>query len=438
MKPDDLTPPPSQGWLNRNIIGMSLTSLFSDASHEMATSILPFFIVFAVGGNPAIVGLVEGASDGASSLVKSYSGYYSDKSGKRTPVMYLGYLLTGILIPAIGFATSWWQVLVLRVGAWMGRGSRGPPRDALMVDSIPAGSVGKAFGFERTFDTVGAVIGPAIALMLIPYLPYSQIFFVSFIPGIVCIVVVLSMVRDRPPRVKSAGPAKGVGPNSFLSSISVLPRRFKFFLVSVGLFGIANFSNVIFTLRAEQVLQPSLGIPGASQLAVLLYLLLNVVYALGSFPAGYLADRISKRNLLAAGYSIFALACIASIFESPGYPILIAIFVLAGLQTAIVDTVERAFAAEMLGQSQRGTGFGVLQTVNGIGDFVSSSMIGVLWTLLTPGIGFATVASLALIASLVLFVVLRDNKPVINRTRGQNSISARMQGSSPGGNKLRT
>ncbi|MDV3277109.1 MAG: MFS transporter [Nitrososphaerales archaeon] len=424
MKPSDLAPSPSQGWLNRNVIGMSLTSLFSDTSHEMATSILPLFIVFAVGGNPAIVGLVEGASDGASSLVKSYSGYYSDKSGKRTPIMYLGYLLTGILIPAIGFAVSWLQVLVLRVGAWTGRGARGPPRDALMVDSVPADSVGKAFGFERTFDTVGAVIGPAIALLLIPYLPYSQIFFVSFVPGVVCIAVVLGMVRDRPPGVKRTGRDRGGESISFLSSVRILPREFRLLLVSVGLFGIANFSNVIFTLRAEQVLQPSLGISAASQLAVLLYLLLNVIYALGSFPAGYLADRISKRNLLAVGYSVFAFACIASIFESPGYPILITIFVLAGLQTAIVDTVEKAFAAEMLGQSQRGTGYGVLQTVNGIGDFVSSVMIGVLWTVLTPGIGFATVASLALIATLVLLVVLRDTKPAINRAGGQASLYA--------------
>src|SRR5438552_2097690 len=140
-------------WLNRNVLGMSLTSLFSDMSHEMATSILPSFIIM-VGGDPAIVGLIEGASDGSSSLVKTYTGYYSDKMGRRTPIMRLGYLLTGVLIPAIGFATSWAQVLVLRVGGWMGRGSRGPPRDALLVDSVPPGTSGKAFGFERTFDTM--------------------------------------------------------------------------------------------------------------------------------------------------------------------------------------------------------------------------------------------------------------------------------------------
>jgi len=377
----------------------------------MATSVLPFFVIFVLGGNAAIVGLIEGASDGASSLVKSYTGYYSDKTGKRTLIMYVGYFLTTTLIPAIGFATSWFQVFFLRVGAWVGRGARGPPRDALLVDSIPPGNTGKAFGFERTFDTMGAVVGPLIALLLIPYLPYSKIFFVSAIPGVVCFAVVVNLVRD----VKKTKTNGSVGKSeleqkarTFFSSIAILPRRFKIYLLSVGLFGIANFSNVIFTLRAEQVLQPSLGETQASQFAVLLYLVLNIVYAAGSFPSGYFADRISKKNLLALGYLVFTLACVSSIYETPNILILVTIFVLAGLQTAIVDTVERAYASELiLDSSLRGTGFGVLQTVNGIGDFVSSTMIGVLWTLLSPALGFAFVAFLAGIASVVLLVAMR-------------------------------
>ncbi len=396
----------SHSWLNRNVIGMGLSSLFSDMSHEMATAILPFFIMFAVGGNAAIVGLVEGASDGSSSLTKSYSGYYSDKLGKRTPIMYLGYVLTGALIPAIGFATSWIQVLLLRVGAWMGRGARGPPRDALMVESVPAGTVGKAFGFQNALDTIGAVIGPAIALLLIPYLSLSRIFFVSFIPGIICVIVAVTFVKDRS--------ARGIRTKdlehktrSFVSSVRILPRRFKLFLASVGLFGVANFSNVIFTLRAEQVMQPSLGISRASQIAVMLYLVLNVVYALASYPAGHLADRIPKRILLAFGYFVFALACVASIFETVQYWILLTIFILAGLQTAIVDTVERTYASDLIPEpTVRGTGFGVLQTVNGVGDFISSSMIGILWAFLSPAIGFAAVASVAILAVVLLLSIL--------------------------------
>ncbi|MFI5449968.1 MAG: MFS transporter [Candidatus Bathyarchaeia archaeon] len=404
-KKRDETEPHS--WLNRNVIGMGLSSLFSDMSHEMATAILPFFIMFVVGGNAAIVGLVEGASDGSSSLTKSYSGYYSDKSGKRTPIMYLGYVLTGVLIPAIGFATTWIQVLLLRVGAWMGRGARGPPRDALLVDSIPSGTVGKAFGFQSALDTIGAIIGPAIALLLIPYLSLSRIFFISFIPGIVCVIVVATLVKDRSARgILTRNSGLEHKTRSFVSSVKILPRGFKLFLASVGLFGVANFSNVIFTLRAEQVMQSSLGIGRASQIAVLLYLVLNIVYALGSFPAGHFADKLSKRNLLGFGYFVFALACIASIFESSNFLILLTIFILAGLQTAVVDTVERAYASELITETTlRGTGFGVLQTVNGVGDFVSSTMIGVLWVLLSPSLGFAVVAFIAIVALALLLTL---------------------------------
>jgi len=400
----------TSSWPNRNVIGMALTSLFSDMSYEMANAILPFFIMFVVGGNPAIVGLVEGASNGSSSLVKSYAGYYSDKSGRRTPIMYLGYLLTTVLIPAIGFATAWFQVLFLRVGAWMGRGARGPPRDALLVDSVPSNAVGKAFGFQSTLDTVGAIVGPAIALVLIPYMPFSNIFFVSFIPGVVCFVIVVTLVKEKSKHAVSKNSGLNERAHSFFASIKILPGRFRIFLLSAGLFGIANFSNVIFTLRAEQVLQPSFGVSSASQFAVLLYLVLNVFYALGSFPAGHFADKISKRKVLAFGYFVFALACIASIFETPNFLILVTIFILAGLQTAIVDTVERAYASELITEpTLRGTGFGVLQTVNGVGDFVSSIMIGVLWVLLSPPFGFAVVAFIAIVA-LALLLVLNPSR----------------------------
>jgi MFS family permease len=384
---------------------MGLTSLFADMNYEMANAILPFFIMFAAGGNAAVVGLIEGISDGTSSFVKSYSGYHSDISGKRTPIMYVGYSLTTFLITIIGFTRAWIQVLFLRVGAWVGKGARGPPRDALMVDSTTLSTIGKAFGLQSALDTTGAIIGPAIALLLIPYLPFSKIFFISMLPGIACMIVLVGLVREIPRRNTTDDSKSGQRSRSFSSSIKTLPIGFKRFLGSAGLFGIANFSNLIFSLRAEQVLQPSLGIKGASQLAVLLYLILNVVYAASSFPVGYLADKVSKRYLLASGYLVFALACVASIFETPHLLILLTIFILAGLQTAVVDTVERAYASELIhDETIRGTAYGVLQTVNGIGDFVSSAMIGVLWTLLSPAIGFTAVAFVAVVAMSLLIV----------------------------------
>lgn len=391
-------------WLNRNVVGISLTSLFSDMSHEMATAILPFFVTVLVGGSAsaaaAVVGLIEGASDGASSAVKSYSGYWTDKTGKRTSVMYLGYLLTGILIPAIGFTTSWFQTLVLRVAGWMGRGARGPPRDALLSESVMPETRGEAFGFQRAFDTIGAFIGIAMAYLLIPRLPLSSIFFVSVVPGLASVIAVLALVRG-------SGRIAAPGGHSFWSSVKGLPRRFNLFLVGVGLFGMVNFSNAIFNLRAFQVLQPSLGFTGASQLAVLLLFILNVVYAASAYPAGFLADRVSKRFLLAAGYILFGLACAASVFEIPSIPILLTIFVLAGFSTGVVDAVEGAYTADFLEPSQRGVGYGVLQTVNGMGDFISSAFIGVLITIISPAVGFGLFAVTSFGAAVILVSLTR-------------------------------
>ncbi|MDG6964279.1 MAG: MFS transporter [Nitrososphaerota archaeon] len=394
----ETTSPNKTPWLNRTIAGVSLTSLFSDMSHETATAMLPLFVATLVGGPIAAaapIGLIEGASDGASSAIKSYSGYWTDKTGKRTSVMYLGYALTGFLIPAIGFATSWLQILALRVAGWMGRGARGPPRDALMSESVAPETRGKAFGFQRAFDTIGATIGIALAYLLIPRLAIPSIYFLTLIPGIASVVVVVALVRSK---------ARVPHPNhpSFLHAVRGLPTRFRLFLVGVGLFGLVNFSNTIFNLRALQILAPSQGQTGAADVAVLLLLVLNVVYAASSYPAGFLADRVSKRFLLAGGYGLFGLACLVSVFEIPSIPILLTVFILAGLSTGVVDAVEGAYTADFLDSSQRGVGYGVLQTVNGVGDFVSSALIGVLITLVSPAAGFGLFAGLSFAAGALL------------------------------------
>lgn len=394
----ETTSPNKTPWLNRTIAGVSLTSLFSDMSHETATAMLPLFVATLVGGPIAAaapIGLIEGASDGASSAIKSYSGYWTDKTGKRTSVMYLGYALTGFLIPAIGFATSWLQILALRVAGWMGRGARGPPRDALMSESVAPETRGKAFGFQRAFDTIGATIGIALAYLLIPRLAIPSIYFLTLIPGIASVVVVVALVRSK---------ARVPHPNhpSFLHAVRGLPTRFRLFLVGVGLFGLVNFSNTIFNLRALQILAPSQGQTGAADVAVLLLLVLNVVYAASSYPAGFLADKVSKRFLLAGGYGLFGLACLVSVFEIPSIPILLTVFILAGLSTGVVDAVEGAYTADFLDSSQRGVGYGVLQTVNGVGDFVSSALIGVLITLVSPASGFALFAGLSFAAGALL------------------------------------
>jgi len=406
-----------QKWLNRNVAAMGLTSLLGDAGHEMVTAVLPFFLA-VLGAGPEVLGLIEGFSDGASSLVKSFAGYLSDKVGKRKPIINIGYALTGILTPLIAATTSWLQVLGLRVTAWLGRGARGPPRDALLADSVSSEATGKAFGFHRAMDTLGAVIGPALALFLLTSLNYHQIIAISLIPGLAAFFIVFFLVREvrkkplpETPTVSTHG-AIVVKDKGFVTSIKALPRSFKLFLVGVGVFGLGNFANSLFTLRAQQVLAPKVGALEASAIAVGLYTLLNVAYAASSFPIGALSDKIGRKRILAAGYFISAITCLGTAFLIADFLVLVPLFLLAGFFTAITDTMEGTAAADLLPTESMGTGFGVLQTVNGIGDFASSAAVGLLWALLSPLIAFTYAAVLSAAGGIILLYLTRGNHPL--------------------------
>jgi len=404
-------------WLNRNVAAMGLTSLFGDAGHEMVTAVLPFFLA-VIGAGPEALGIIEGFSDGASSLVKSFAGYLSDKVGKRKPIINFGYFLTGVFTPLIAAANTWFQVLGLRVTAWLGRGATGPPRDALLADSVPEGTRGKAFGFHRTMDTLGAIIGPALALFFLTFFNYHQIIALSIIPGLAAFFVVYFLVKDVRKRSRiqraivtangdMAGEKKG-----FFKSIKTLPRSFKLFLVGVGIFGLGNFANSLFTLRVQEVLAPSFGSLQASVIAVGLYTLLNVAYAAFSFPIGALSDRIGRKRILAAGYFLSAIVCLGTAFLAADFLIIVPLFLMAGLFTAITDTIEGTAAADLLPSESRGTGFGVLQTVNGIGDFASSAVVGVIWALISPLVAFTYAAVLSAAGGFILLYLTRGNHPL--------------------------
>ncbi len=396
--------PPRDKWLTGNVFYVGLTSLFSDASHEMATAILPLFLVITLAAGPLALGIVEGVSDISSSFAKPFAGYRSDKTGKRKPMMNFGYILTGILIPLLAGATDWLQVLVLKAGAWIGRGVRGAPRDALLADSVGPADHGKAFGFHRSMDTLGAIIGPAAALLLLPFISLRGILLLTAVGGVASIVVVVLKVKEATHSPSRKEPGADPGENlGFRAALARLPGKYRLFLVGVGIFGVSNFANTLFSLRAYQLLEPSQGSAVASAVAVGLYTLLNVAYAIFSYPIGHLGDRYEKRKLLALGYLAFAVGTLGFAVEGVAvFYILAILFGLIGFHVAVVDTIEAAYAAELLPVGLRGTGYGVLQTVNGVGDLMSSAIVGVLWTIFSPTIAFTYAGILSIIATVVL------------------------------------
>lgn len=385
--------PAPRGWLNRNILGMGLASLFSDWNHEMATAILPLFLSTVLGAPAFALGLIEGVADGISTLFQIWSGWYSDRIGKRKGLAVLGYFITAASKATFALAGSWWHVLFGRTAGWIGWSIRSPVRDALLTESTTPATLGRAFAFHRTLDTLGAIFGPLTATLLLAHVSLRTIFVISLIPGLCAVLSLILLVRERP-RQKVESPP--------WASLRALPRDFRKFLIPVGLFGISNFAPTLLILRAQDLLAPSLGAVVAGGFAVGLYAFSNIVYALVAYPIGTLADRLSKRVILSIGFALFGLLCLGFIFADGQKWLLVLLFALSGTYTAIIESSQPALASTLMHEDQHGTGFGLMSAVDGLGDFLSSIAMGVLWTLVSPNAGFAAAGVLALLSAAML------------------------------------
>jgi MFS family permease len=396
-------PKTSERWLTRGVFGIGLASLCSDWGHEIGTSLLP--ILLAGLGAPAYaLGIIEGVADGVSSFAKLAGGWVADRPHLRKPVAVAGYLLTGLSTFAFGFVGSWPQVLASRAIGWMGRGIRGPARDVLLTDAVAPELVGRAFGFERTMDTVGAILGPLCATALVAMMSVRMAMRWTLLPGALAAVAIATLV---PAGVRD-GEHHAL---PFSASLSRLPNEFRQFLKCVALFGLGDFAHTLLILRAVQLLTPEYGIVRAGGIAVALYTFHNVIYAAASYPAGLLGDKLGRRGILVVGYLLAALMSIGFIFAPPRIPELIGLFGMAGFYVAIQDTLEKSVAAELLPREIRATGFGVLATVNGLGDFFSSIIVGFLWTEVSPAAGFIYAAVLTALGGVSLLFTVHSSSP---------------------------
>lgn len=382
--------PSSIRWLNRTVLGIGLASLFSDWSHETATTVMPAFLA-SMGAAALWLGVIEGVSDGLSSFAKMGSGYYTDRLSRRKPIAVIGYLVTAVGTSAIGLATAAWHILVARAFAWLGRGVRTPVRKALLAGSVTRDTYGRAFGFERMMDTVGAIVGPATAFLLLQWFhhQYPKVFAAALVPGMIAVGVILILVKERE--------RKPVPHISFGRRLKLLPAAYRKFAVAVGLFGIGAFAHTLLILLATQRLTPTLGAAGAASAAVVLYVLHNIFYASFAFIGGWLGDRIQKNYLLATGYSMAAAMSLCIILLPANLWTLALIFILGGTNVALEETLEDSLCAELVDESQHGMAFGALATINGVGDFASSIIVGALWNTVgtTAAFGYSALLSLA-------------------------------------------
>jgi MFS family permease len=390
-----------QFWLNRTVLGVGLTSLFSDWSHETATAVLPAFLA-AIGAGPAWLGAIEGIADGLSSFTKLAAGHYTDRLKRRKPLAAFGYAFTALATASFAFATHAYHVLFGRVAAWLGRGVRSPTRKALLAADVSPNAYGRAFGFERLMDTVGAIAGPLTALWLLEatHHSYRDVFLWTLLPGLAAAAIFWLLVRERP---VAARPQR-----SFLVGLKALPIPFRGLLIGVGVFGAGDFSQTMLILYASRVLAPGHGLARAASLAVGLYTLHNVFYAGSAYLSGWLSDHVpSRKAVLAAGYALAGVTAILLCTGTHSLWLLAVIFILGGLYRGTEEALEDSLSAELVPKEQHGMAFGTLAAVNAVGDFVSSLLVGFLWSAFNVQTAF-TVSAILFFAGAVLILQLRE------------------------------
>ncbi len=388
--------PNEKHWLNRTVLGVGLTSLFSDWSHETATAILPAFLA-VIGAGPAWLGFMEGFADGLSSFAKLASGHFTDRLKRRKPLAVLGYAFTALATASFGLATHALQVLAGRAAAWLGRGVRSPAKKALLAADVPPGAYGRAFGLERFMDTLGAILGPLSALWLLQVMhhDYRKVFFYTLIPGLVAVGCFWLLVRERPMEAKEK--------KSFLHGLSTLPPSFKKFLWGVGIFGAGDFSHTLLILYATKMLAAEHGPAWAASAAVVLYAIHNVFYASSAYLSGWLSDRLPQRRaVLAAGYALAVVTALLLCTGTRSLWLLAVIFILAGLFIGTEEALEDSVTAEIVPREQHGMAFGTLAAVNAVGDFLSSLLVGELWSAFGVGAAFGTSAFLFAAGALLI------------------------------------
>lgn len=394
--------PKKTSWLTRGVLAIGLASLFSDISHEMATVILPTFLV-SIGGSAAALGAIEGFADFFSSVAKLYAGYIGGRIRNKKWAASGGYFVTAMATGTLALATAWPHVLLARVVGWLGRGFRGPLRDTLMAEQTAPEHFGKAYGLERALDSVGAVIGPICCVVLLwCFVPLHVVFALTLVPGLTAAALMLWGSREVPVPVSTSR-----------ASTTELPPVFRRFLVAVALFGLGDFSRTLLILWATG---EKVGFTGetAMTVPVLLYVLYNLVAAASSYISGHGSDIVGRKVLLVGGYATAAVVSILMVLDVRSIPMMILVFVGSGIYMGIQEAIERATAADLLPKPSRSFGFGVLASTNGVGDLVSSLTVGTLWHYVGPTAAFAYSAVFLTLGLILLTVWVPSRKVAVS------------------------
>ncbi len=379
--------------LSRNVLALGLVSLLTDVSSEMIYPLLPLFLTSVLGAGQTFVGLVEGVAESAASLTKLFSGWLSDRLGRRKALVVGGYTLSTLTRPLVAFALAPWHILAIRFADRLGKGLRTSPRDTLIAASTDGTIMGRAYGFHRSMDHLGAVAGPALAFGLLALLGerLRTVFLLAAIPGFLSVLILILWVSEI--RVDHAPAAKE------LRRPSRLDGQLIRFLMVVTLFTLGNSSDAFLLLRAQDI-----GIAVAH--LPLLWMFFHLVKAATGMPGGILSDLRGRRGAIIAGWLVYALAYLG--FGVAGQPWQVwVLFAFYGLYFGLTEGVERALIADLVPAERQASAFGLYHFCIGIAALPSSLLMGFLYQRFGAGLAFTTGASLAALSALLLLILLR-------------------------------
>jgi MFS family permease len=377
--------------LSRNTFLIAFASLFADISTEMLYPVLPVFLTQTLKASGSIVGLVEGFAQATQNIVQGFSGALSDKLQKRKAIALAGYLLAAIAKPLMGLSTAWQGVFGARLLDRLGAGSRSAPRDALIASSVDKESRGRAFGLEGIGDNAGAFLGPLLAVFLLYALHVGMraIFYLAIIPGLLAFFMVL-LVKERPAAVAAK--------SKIDVSLRQFPKAYWRYLLVTALFGLGNSSNSFLILRTQDI--------GSSlETTIVVYAMFNLVAAVISYPAGFLSDKLGRRNVLLVAFVIFLIAYLGFAL-APTILVVAVLFVFYGLYQGIFRAVGKALASDFVPEHLRASGIGWYDTTLGLLQLAASVVAGLLWAQVGHASIFYYGATFAMVGSIALLLLI--------------------------------
>jgi MFS family permease len=378
--------------LNPVILVLGFVSLFTDFSSNMIVPILPLYLTSVLHVQVSSIGVIEGIAESTASILKLFSGWITDRLGKYKLLMFIGYGLSNLTKPLFALSASWNQVLMIRFSDRIGKGIRTSPRDALLADTTSKEERGKAFGFRRGMDALGAAIGPlaAFGTLAVYKNDYRLVFWLSVIPGVIAILLIVFFLKDK----QHTNQEKTADLPKF--SFKNLNRRFIWFTIISTLFTIGNFSDAFLALRAQDAgLLPAL-VP----LAFFAYNFSNSIF---SMPIGMLSDKIGRRPVLISGFFLFALIYFGFGIVNSVLWVWV-LFALYGLYYAFTEGIQKAYIADIVPEGQRGTAMGTYNAMIGIAALPASILAGFLWQTFGPAAAFSTSSGIAILSALLMLI----------------------------------